>query len=320
MIYPKEGALPRNNCACIVQESWVTDEHIEAAQRWIDFILEDAQQRTFMAEGLRSGTDLPPDETSAINVEYGLDPKIPEKLISPSPMDPAVAAVIDASWEDVKKPGIVTLVMDTSASMKGSKLKFATEGVIRFLDNTATNNQVGLVTFNDSVTASIPVGLITKNRIPIGETVQQAQAQGGSALYDAIKKAIEMTDSTPGEEGAIRGVVVLTDGKAIIGKTRLHDIVVAVRTGTECVVTEVGDYEVGYRLVDCNGTAIAKEDVTGISLALGTSLPVQIFFIGIGEAVDIDVGRILAEATDAEFEGVAEKDLAKAIERYGKYF
>ena len=235
-------------------------------------------------------------------------------------MDPGVAAVIDASWEDVKKPGIVTLVVDTSASMKGSKLKFAAKGVELFVDNTATNNQVGLVTFNDSVTASIPVGPISKNRVPIGETVQQAQAQGGSALYDAIKKAIEMTDSTSGEEGSIRGVVVLTDGNAIIGETRLHDIVVAVRSGTECVVTEVGDDEAGYRLVDCNGTTIAKEDVTGISLALETGLDVQIFFIGIGEDVDVQVGRILAEATDAEYVVTTEEALANVIERFGKYF
>lgn len=32
MIYPKEGAMPRNNCACIIQAEWVSDEQVEAAQ------------------------------------------------------------------------------------------------------------------------------------------------------------------------------------------------------------------------------------------------------------------------------------------------
>ena len=70
MIYPKEGALPRNNCACVVQESWVTDEHKEASQKWIDFILEDAQQQTFLEAGLRPGTDLSiTTDTSPIKVD-----------------------------------------------------------------------------------------------------------------------------------------------------------------------------------------------------------------------------------------------------------
>ena len=43
MIYPKEGSMPRNNCACIVQAQWVSEEQVEASQVWIDFIREDEQ-------------------------------------------------------------------------------------------------------------------------------------------------------------------------------------------------------------------------------------------------------------------------------------
>ena len=32
MIYPKEGSMPRNNCACIVQAHWVSEEQVEASQ------------------------------------------------------------------------------------------------------------------------------------------------------------------------------------------------------------------------------------------------------------------------------------------------
>ena len=60
--------------------------------------------------------------------------------------------------------------------------------------------------------------------------------------------------------------------------------------------------------------------MTGIKLALESRHPVQIFFIGIGEDVDLDVGRMLAEASGAEYVGIAEEDLAKVIEAFGKYF
>jgi hypothetical protein len=34
----------------------------------------------------------------------------------------------------------------------------------------------------------------------------------------------------------------------------------------------------------------------------------------------MEVGRILAEATGAEFQGVAEEDLANVLEEFSKYF
>ena len=67
----------------------VTPGH-SLSQKWIDFLLEDAQQRTFMTAGLRPGTDLSlNDPGSAISLRYGLDPRIPEKVINPSRIDPA---------------------------------------------------------------------------------------------------------------------------------------------------------------------------------------------------------------------------------------
>ena len=325
MIYPKEGAMPRTNCACIVQGDWVTGEHQDAAQKWIDFILEDEQQRAFMAAGFRPGGDVPvTDSSSKINSRYGLAPAQPAVVINPSLIDPAVAAAIDQSWEGVKKPGIVTLVVDTSASMKGSKLQEATDGVVRFLDKTTRNNQVGLVTFkveqDETKIAIIPVASLEENRPRITDAVDEARAQGESALYDAIKVGIQMTDEAPGEEEAIRGVVVLTDGKNTTGDTRLHDLIV-IRSGSECLVEEVGDDKLGYKLVDqCTETPVDQEGVIGIRLALETRHPVQIFFIGIGEDVDLEVGRMLAEASGAEFQGTTEKDLANVIEAFGKYF
>ena len=46
----------------------------------------------------------------------------------------------------------------------------------------------------------------------------------------------------------------------------------------------------------CTGDTVDKKDVTGIGAALETRRPVQIFFIGIGDDVDIQIGRMLAEA------------------------
>ena len=42
--------------------------------------------------------------------------------------------------------------------------------------------------------------------------------------------------------------------------------------------------------------------------------------VGIGDDADLQVGRLLAEATGAEFQGVTEEDLANVLEEFSKYF
>ena len=198
--------MPRTNCACIVDGDWVTDEQEDAAQQWIDFIREDAQQRAFMAAGFRPGTDMSLDDpASKINARYGLDPRTPEVLINPSLIRPEVAAGIDQSWQDVKKPGIVTFVVDTSTSMMGPKLDQARDGLIRALDDMYQNNQIGLVTFGDAVNTRIRVAPLQSNRLKVTDAVDQARAQGESALYDAIAAGIQLTDEAPGVAGCDSG-------------------------------------------------------------------------------------------------------------------
>jgi Ca-activated chloride channel family protein len=140
----------------------VTEEQREAAQKWVDFLREDVQQRAFMAAGFRPATNLPLADT--ISGKYGLDPTQPTIEFNPALIDPAVASEIDQAWEEVKRPAIVTFVMDTSGSMKGDKLLQAKDGMIRALDTMAKNNQIGLLCFNTDVTNRIPVASLPVNR------------------------------------------------------------------------------------------------------------------------------------------------------------
>ena len=289
MIYPKEGSMPRNNCACIVQADWVSEEQVEASQQWIDFIREDEQQRAFMAAGFRPGTDLDLNYLgSKITKEFGLNPEEPRVVLNPSLTMPEVAAAIDDSWELVKRPGIVTLVVDTSGSMMGDKLKQAKDGVIRFLDNMAMNNQVGFVTFDDTINIRIPVAPKTENRFKIADAAQEMRAGGETALYDAIKAGVEMTDAAVGDPNAIRAVVVLTDGQANRCSTHLDDLIEM--EAHELPIQSYPGCGGDSMAVGKNGTRVDKKVVIGTGLALETRHDdIQIFFIGIGD--DADPGR-----------------------------
>jgi Ca-activated chloride channel homolog len=319
MIYPKEGTMVRNNIAGIVQAPWVTPERKEAADVWIDYLLQDEQQRAFMKAGFRPGSNLPlTDPSSKINSKYGLEPTPKAPFIDPEHIDPVVAKAIEKSWPDVKKPSIVTFVVDVSGSMSGIKLDQAKEGMVRALDAMASNNQVGFVSFSDTVISNVGVGPLEQNRFAIAEAVAGMKVQGNTALYDAIKKGVEMTDSASGSKDDIRAVVVLTDGKANRGQTTLDQLIRMISV-SENNIKQFRGFE-GDTAFDNNGQLVARRDVIGTSLAFQTKNPVQIFFIGIGKDADMEVGRIMAQATGAEFQGVTDKDLAKLLEEFSKYF
>ena len=160
--------MPRSNCGCIVQASWVSEDQAEAAQQWIDFLLEDEQQRTFMAAGFRPGTEISLDDpNSKITHEFGLDPTGPTTVLNPSLIDPAVAAAIDEAWVDVKRPGIFTLVVDTSGSMRGTRLEEAQAALYLALDKMEPTSQVGLIAFDDAIHSQVPVWPVTENRFAI---------------------------------------------------------------------------------------------------------------------------------------------------------
>jgi Ca-activated chloride channel homolog len=319
MIYPKEGSMMRNNIAGIVKASWVTDEQVEAADMWIDYLRADKQQRAFMQAGFRPVAGLKIDDpASKINGKYGLDPNPKTRILSPELIDPGVAAAIEASWVDVKRPAAVTFVLDTSASMSGTKIEQAKEGIIGAVDGMAKNNQVGLLSFSTVVGDIVPVAPLSQNRFTIADTLEKTTTTGNTALYDAIKDAIKMSDNAPGDQNMIRAVVVMTDGKANTGGTHLDDLVQMV-TKSENSISEMRGFEGDFG-IDIARSQIDRKEIIGSGSALKTNNPIQVFFIGIGEDTDIEVGRILAQATGAEFQGVAEKDLAKLIEAFSKYF
>ena len=264
MIYPKEGSMVRNNIAGIVQAPWVTPDQTDAAGQWVDYLRADAQQRKFMSTGFRPGTNLPLGDP--INGKNGLESGKPSVKLNPERIDPAVAGAIMAAWDEVKRPGIVTLVVDTSGSMSGTKIKQAKEGMIGALDSMAQNNQVGFVSFADVVEQVSHVGPLSSGKFTISNTVERLQANGNTALYDAIKRGVEMSDEASGDESSIRAVVVLTDGKANAGQFRLDDIV-KMSSRTEVAIKQCRGFDGDLTCIDVQGARVPLAEIIGTGLA-----------------------------------------------------
>ena len=182
----------------------------------------------------------------------------------------------------------------------------------------AQNNQVGFIAFDDTTHSRVAVGPLAQNRFAIADAADDLRAKGSTALYDAIKAAIGMTDAAGGDPNAIRAVVVLTDGRANRGETRLDDLIDMMSRHEASVALSGLEGQSTAR--DALGRSVSSQEVIGTGLAVATRHPVQVFFIGIGDDADLEIGRLLAEATGAEFQGVTEQDLANVLEEFSKYF
>jgi Ca-activated chloride channel family protein len=189
--------------------------------------------------------------------------------------------------------------------------------MLRVLDQLASANLIGFLTFSNSVNTRVPVGPLSANRFLIRDQVEAMRAAGGTGLYDAIEEAVRMSDEAEPDLPAIRGVVVLTDGRANAG--RPLDGVIAM-SANERPLRSCRGFEQGGDCLHQTGQVVTLDGVLGEKLAIDTKHGVHIFYVGLGGDVDIQVGRLLAEATGSNYVHGTEQNIATVLENFGKYF
>jgi VWFA-related protein len=106
-----------------------------------------------------------------------------------------------------KGPLSVALVIDRSSSMEGDKLAAAKESVVRFLSLMEKGDRAALFAFSDSVTEIMP---LTDKVESMKVLVSGIEADGHTALFDAVAQGVDSLKATTGR----KAVIVLTDGKA----------------------------------------------------------------------------------------------------------
>jgi Ca-activated chloride channel family protein len=317
MIYPREGAVAHTHPAAGVRADWVTPEQREAAEAWIAFLHEDAQQRVFMEQGFRPVTRLP--VSCPICPTFGLQTSGPKTRVDPNRIPPAVAERAVAAWGDVKNTGVVVFVIDNSLSMVGAKLQSARDGVIKAIDEMYDRNLVGLVTFSGTIHERVAVAPVAQNRFLVTDALRRMQPSSGSVLIGAVTEAVEMAVHAPAPERAIRGVVVLAAGPASSGAP-LSDLVKMTSPGGK-EVRPCRGFERETQCVDENGEPVDRAQVRGVRLTADGAEAIKVYFIGIGmNQADLDVARLLAEATRSNFVGTTTEDLPRVVGVFKGYF
>jgi tight adherence protein B len=168
-------------------------------------------------------------------------------------------------WTFDAEPLEVALVMDTSGSMDGDPMVDARRAAAAFLDRLPEAADVAVVSFGGEAAVVHAFG----GEIPQATAaIEDLQAEGETALYDAILEAV---GAFPVHSGARRVMVILSDGGDTVSSVTLDEAAAAItETGAEVHVvalrTDETDQTSLDRLAEAGaGTVIAVDDAELLS-------------------------------------------------------
>ncbi len=208
-IYPKEGTIWSDHPVGVVEREWVTEAHRQAAEIYINYLLDKPQQQQALSFGFRP-SDVSIPLSAPFDSAHGVNPQEPKTTL-----EVPNANVLDAIfklWHRYKKPAHVVMVIDTSGSMsEENRIVNARKSAIAFLEMMGEQDTLSLMTFNNKLTWIVKNANIGAQREAIRGQLNALIAQGGTALYDATQTAYQELIAHPHPD-KISAVVVLSDG------------------------------------------------------------------------------------------------------------
>lgn len=206
-IYPYEGTFVATHPAYV--NASASAETQEAARLFRETLLGPEAQKLAVASGLR------PVNASVVvgaplDADHGVDLSQPQ-IVFGAPNVDTVYAVQDL-WQAARKDVNLVMILDTSGSMAGSKIANMREAAVQFIQQMGDDDYITVISFSDQ-----PVRLVTHQRIGLARdsairAIERLDAEGSTALYDAIGVgAYDIAQTTSSQTS--NAMVVLSDGK-----------------------------------------------------------------------------------------------------------
>lgn len=136
----------------------------------------------------------------------------------------------NAPQQDSQQPRNIILLLDTSLSMYGEKLKRAVEALDYFLHSLTPRDQFELILFNEEPSALSPSPLTAtaENVERALDFIKNSTLGGGTDLRKGLAKSIEVAAAFPKGEHSI---VLVSDANPTLGTRNLKQIVRALSAG-----------------------------------------------------------------------------------------
>jgi Ca-activated chloride channel family protein len=242
-IYPKEGTFWSDHPAGIVERPWVTPEKREAAKQYIGYLLAAQQQTKALPYGFRpASTEVA--IAAPIDAQHGVNPNEPQTTLEvPSAQ---VMHEIVSLWRTNKKHANITLVFDTSGSMKeAGKMENARPAALQLVDALGDADEFSLLPFSEHPEWALQHAAMTTDRNIAKERIAALWPDAGTALYDAISKSYAAhLESRERDSEKISAIVVLTDGADTDSTISLDQLLQQIRFDNERHTIRV--FTIGY--------------------------------------------------------------------------
>jgi len=250
-IYPDDGTFWVENPYCILDTAdWVSDEQAQAAQVFREYLLSAEQQVLAVDWGLRPA-NASVSLHAPIDLAHGAVPAVTIDQVPhlAYPSDEVVGHILDV-WHQVKKKATVVLLLDTSGSMEGLKIKNAVEGAVTFLNQMDPIDEVYVVTFASDVRELQTAGLVGQVGEQLKSSLRGIFAEGATALHQAVIYAVDRVEELKSADEAagerrLYGIVLLSDGKnESEGGPSQNDMLSHLPSGTEASGVKI--YTIAY--------------------------------------------------------------------------
>ena len=192
--------------------------------------------------------------------------RAPEKISSYDLRDPSLAARNPAGYFEARavfnqqpnaqtrQPRNVVVLLDTSLSMYGEKLKRAVEAVDYFLHSLSPQDQFDLVLFNDEAYSFSPAPLpaTPENVEQALSFIKNSMLGGATDIRKALAKAVELSSQFPAGEHSI---VLISDANPTVGTRNLKQILQSLDDKNNGTPVRVFAFGLGS---DANGTLLEQ--------------------------------------------------------------
>jgi Ca-activated chloride channel family protein len=206
-IYPLEGTFMATHPACLNQA--VDAKTQEAAELFRDSLLSELIQQTALDFGLRPVNDSIP-LGPPLDAGHGVDTTQPETIFEPPSVD-AVYAIQDL-WQAARKPVNIVMLLDTSGSMRGSKLESMKEAAIQFVEQMGDEDTLSLIEFYSESALLVNKAQVGSEKQRIMNVIANMEPGGDTTLFDAIGDGGSVVAATTSPDSS-NAMVVLTDGQ-----------------------------------------------------------------------------------------------------------
>jgi Ca-activated chloride channel family protein len=234
-LYPAEGTLWADHPLALLETESLSPNQRRTFQALREFLAENDTQNQILKAGYRpANLNIPlTGAGSPITAANGADPAQPQTTLQlPSP---DVVSVVQNVWAVTKRKTNVMLVVDTSGSMQGDKITNVRGALRTFLAQLPSEQEkVGLVEFNSKVVNVIELDTLAQNRPALTRSIDGLQANGNTALLDAVRTAYQRLQKN-GDTTRINAIVAMTDGRENASAVTLQKLAAEVRDGNQKV-------------------------------------------------------------------------------------